>query len=288
MPRVQRSVDDIGSCEFYHVIDLPSGTTTPGQWDIRGHAPEYLGDVNFHSKQVIEIGPASGFLSFYMEECGAKVTCIEPPLSDLWDFVPQRAQILDPFKAGFIGHIQRIRNGFWYCHTQRRSKVTLYEESAYALPSTLGRFDVGVLAAILLHCSSPVRLIQSMAHLVEKTIIITDLFFPDLEGQPVSRLPQGQTIQHAIRGGNFLLSFLLTIFRFLVLQIAACRFTRRRYMIRHIKCSLLSRNALRIPQTAVISTENLARPKGFRKLGARSDPPDRRLGWVTQHGWQAS
>jgi hypothetical protein len=191
MPRVERSVDDISSCEFYHVIDLPSGTSTSGQWDIRGHAPEYLGDVNFHSKQVIEIGPASGFLSFYMEECGAKVTCIEPPLSDLWDFVPQRAHILDPFKAGFIGHIQRIRNGFWYCHTQRRSKVALYEESPYALPSTLGLFDVGVLAAILLHCNSPVRLIQSVADLVGKTIIITDLFFHDLEGLPVSRLAPG-------------------------------------------------------------------------------------------------
>ena len=32
--------------------------------------------VNFAGKRVIDIGPASGFLSFHMERAGAQVVCI--------------------------------------------------------------------------------------------------------------------------------------------------------------------------------------------------------------------
>jgi O-methyltransferase len=191
MSQIKRSVADLESCDFYHIVDLKDGTTTPGQWDLRCGVDKYLGGTDFHLKRVIEIGPASGFLSFHMEGAGAQVTCIEPPMSQFWDYVPQPAPILDKFKIIFPSHIQRIRNGFWYCHTKNQSSVALYEESAYALPSYLGRFDIGLLGAILLHSSSPLKIIESVASMVDRTLIIVDLYFSDLEGQPVSRLAPG-------------------------------------------------------------------------------------------------
>jgi O-methyltransferase len=191
MSKIERSVTDLTICEFYHIICLKDGTITPGVWDLRSGVDKYLGGVDFRLKRVIEIGPASGFLSFHMEGAGAKVTCIEPPMNQTWDYVPQPVAILEKFKTTFSSHIQHIRNGFWYCHTKNQSSVALYEEDAYALPSSLGRFDIGLLGAILLHTSSPLKIIESVASLVDKTLIIVDLYFSDLEGQPISRLAPG-------------------------------------------------------------------------------------------------
>lgn len=191
MPQIEHQVTDLSSCEFYHVVDLMNGSQTPGVWDLRDGVRDYLGGVDFLDKKVIEIGPASGFLSFHMEDQGARVTSIEPPINQLWDYIPQSSGVLEDFKSVFPAHISRIRNGFWYCHTKKGSAVELHEESAYDLPASLGMFDIGLLAAVLLHTRSPVGIMESVAKLVKDTIIITELYFEDLEGQPVSRLAPG-------------------------------------------------------------------------------------------------
>ena len=191
MPRIERQVTDISSCEFYHVVDLPDGSQTPGVWDLRQGVGQYLGGVDFSGKRIIEVGPASGFLSFHMEAHGGRVVSIEPPITQLWDYVPQPSRILDDFRAIFPPHISRIRNGFWYCHNKKGSTVELFEENAYDLPQSLGTFDIGLLSAVLLHTRSPVAMMESMAKLVTDTMVITELYFTDIEGPPVSRLAPG-------------------------------------------------------------------------------------------------
>ncbi|MGH9967680.1 MAG: class I SAM-dependent methyltransferase, partial [Pyrinomonadaceae bacterium] len=69
-PRLVTSTDD---CLFYHTLDVPGYGTIPGFWDIRGNESEYLGGVDFTGTRVLEIGPASGQLSFFMERAGAEV-----------------------------------------------------------------------------------------------------------------------------------------------------------------------------------------------------------------------
>jgi len=44
--RVHKEVLSLEACEFYHVVDLPDGTTTTGQWDLRRTADVYLGSVD--------------------------------------------------------------------------------------------------------------------------------------------------------------------------------------------------------------------------------------------------
>ena len=185
--RIERTVTDEAQCAFYHVVELEDGTVTEGQWDLRPGFDDYVGHFDFQGKSVLEIGPASGYLSFEMERRGAEVTAIEPPLTTLWDYVPRPTVKAKQFEREFRGHIEQVRNGFWFLHNQKKSKVRLLEADAYNLPSDLGRFDVGLLGSVLLHCSSPVEMIASMARRVNDTIIICELFAGDLVG-PTCRL----------------------------------------------------------------------------------------------------
>jgi hypothetical protein len=186
--RVYREVTSIEDCDFYHVVDLPDGTTTRGQWDLRTTADEYLGNVEFSGKRVLEIGPASGFLSFHMEACGARVAVIEPPMESFWDLVPYAAVNLDEVRATFASHVERIRNSFWYLHRLRNSNVESYEVDAYQIPVQPRKFDMAVLASVLLHTSSPVRLLASAAALVTDQIVIVERYFEGLADRPVCRL----------------------------------------------------------------------------------------------------
>ena len=64
-------IDALADCNFYHTTDIPGVGTVEGQWDLREGVDAYLGGYDFSGKRVLEIGPATGFLTFHMEKCGA-------------------------------------------------------------------------------------------------------------------------------------------------------------------------------------------------------------------------
>ena len=84
-----RKVEDVADCYFYHTMELPGRGVIEGRdWDLRGRVDEYLGNVDFGGQRVLEIGPASGFLTFEMEKRGADVISVEVTDEHGWDFVP--------------------------------------------------------------------------------------------------------------------------------------------------------------------------------------------------------
>jgi O-methyltransferase len=188
IPKSLRVVTDKRLCEFYHVSELPDGEVTTGQWDLRDTVGQYLGNTDFSGKRVLEIGPASGFLTFHMERQGARVICIEPSLQNVWDFVPQAAVDLDSVKQDFIRHQERVRNSFWYLHRVYSSQAECYEADAYRIPEPMRKFDIGLLTAVLLHVSSPVKMLESLANVVAEKIIIVDAYIEEISAQPVARL----------------------------------------------------------------------------------------------------
>ena len=151
---------DPADCHFYHRLEVPGLGETDGPWDLRAGVSEYLGHVALAGKTVLEIGPASGFLSFWMEGQGAKVTCLEPDIEHFWDLVPTAKANLLAFHEDFRGHIVRIRNSFWLAHERLGSKVKVVQGSAYSLPDDFGPFDISVLSAVLLHTKLPVEIIS--------------------------------------------------------------------------------------------------------------------------------
>jgi len=60
-------------CDFYHSVDLADGRSIAGAWDLRGNEDAYFGGVDVAGKRVFEPGPASGYLTGWMEGRGAEV-----------------------------------------------------------------------------------------------------------------------------------------------------------------------------------------------------------------------
>jgi hypothetical protein len=91
-------------------------------------------------------------------------------------------------RSAFGSHIERIRNSFWYLHQLYDSSVECYEVDAYRIPPQPTKFDIGVVASVLLHVSSPVRMLESVAAVVGDRIILTERYFPELADWAVCRL----------------------------------------------------------------------------------------------------
>ena len=148
---------------------------------------DYLGKVAFAGQRVLEIGPASGFLTFEMEKRGAEVVSVEVIAEHHWDFVPYPAkkleEVVGPHRVGIL----RSKNSYWFSHAAHQSKAKVYYGDVYNLPAALGQFDIAVMGSVLLHCRDPLRIVEQCGKMA-RLLIITDLFHPDLEGTAVCRL----------------------------------------------------------------------------------------------------
>ena len=181
-------VEDAADCYFYHTMELPGHGVLEGRdWDLRAGVDEYLGKVDFAGQRVLEIGPASGFLTFEMEKRGADVASVEVTEEHGWDFVPYPAEKLQDVFGPRRIVMQQLKNSYWFSHAAHGSKAKVYYGDVYNLPDALGQFDIAVMAAVLLHCRDPLRIVEQCGR-IARLLIITDGFHVDLEGAPVCRL----------------------------------------------------------------------------------------------------
>jgi hypothetical protein len=84
-------------------------------------------------------------------------------------------------------YMEYMRNGFWFAHRALGSRAKVYYGTVDTLPTSVGRFDVALLAAVLLHCRDPLTVIDVCASRAD-TLIIVEVLWEDLEGQAVQRL----------------------------------------------------------------------------------------------------
>jgi hypothetical protein len=61
----------------------------------------------------------------------------------------------------------------------------MIEADPYDIPEAAGQFDIGVLAAVLLHCRNPFDMLESVARRVRGTMIVTEEHNPALGPAPV-------------------------------------------------------------------------------------------------------
>src|SRR5271165_1314532 len=96
-------VPDIKDCYFYHRMDIPGLEEVKSSWDLRGCIGPYLGDYDFKGKRVLDVGSASGFLTYSMEKAGAEVVSFDMATGAQWDVVPQRKHRKD--LPGFMARL---------------------------------------------------------------------------------------------------------------------------------------------------------------------------------------
>lgn len=172
-----RHVESPAGCFFYHTMDLPGLGEVRGHWDLRGRFNEYVGGVDLTGKSVIDVGAATGFLSFEAETSGAaRVLSFDIADARQQTFLPFKDKLYsrDPerWAAEYGAEIERWKNAYWLCHRLLGSKAEVYYGNIYDLPRELGQFDVAIVGSVLEHLSDQITALASIARLTKETIVV--------------------------------------------------------------------------------------------------------------------
>ena len=144
--------DEAAPVDWWHTIELPDGSVTPGGWDLRDTAGA-IPWPDLRGKGCLDVGTADGFWAFEMERRGAaEVLATDVP---------------SPFQA-------RARARFEYAREQLGSGVRYEERDVFQVE---GEFDVifpgyvlqmvrdpiGALAAMRRVCSGQLLLLETIS-----------------------------------------------------------------------------------------------------------------------------
>jgi SAM-dependent methyltransferase len=158
-------------------MEFPELGLVRGQWDLRGRFEDYVSGVPVAGKSVLDIGTATGFLSFEAEKLGANrvVSC---DLSDAKQqrFIPFKGkpyyQDNEQFTADHAVEIERWKNAYWLCHRLLNSQAKVFYGDIFQLPPALGQFDVAIVGAVLEHLNDQITALASIARLTKETLVI--------------------------------------------------------------------------------------------------------------------
>lgn len=208
----------LSDCQFYHTMDVPGMGTIQGfeggNWDLRGVIGEMLKHATLDKKRVLEIGPASGLLTFEMERRGAQVVAIEIPPKHKFDIVPW-PQVKEAWQAGTEAAWVPITNAWWLAHEKFNSKAQMCYVGAYDLEqANIGTFDVGIMANMLLHNRDPLRIINNVVAKGVSQIVIVEQFHHDLEpcGLPLINFHPNPNVEGGEANWNVWWRFTTTYF----------------------------------------------------------------------------
>jgi SAM-dependent methyltransferase len=173
-----RHVESLADCFFYHTMDLPGFGEVRGHWDLRGRFKEYTGGADLAGKSVIDVGAATGFISFEAEKSGAaRVLSFDIADPRQQTFLPFKDKLYsrDPVRWAeeYGAEIEQWKNAYWLCHRLLNSKAEVYYGNIYELPSELGRFDLAIVGSVLEHLNDQITALASIARLTKETIVIT-------------------------------------------------------------------------------------------------------------------
>ena len=148
-----------------------------GHWDLRGRFDDYLGGVSVAGKSVLDIGTATGFLSFESENHGAsKVVSFDLSDPRQQAFIPFKDKLYYRDYESFMSYhavkVERWKNAYWLCHRLLQSRAKVFYGDIYRLPQALGQFDVAIVAAVLEHLNDQITAMGSIARVTKEMMVI--------------------------------------------------------------------------------------------------------------------
>ena len=156
--------------EFYHVIDLPDGTRTPGKMDQRDQ-PQYLGlhEKSLAGLRVLDIATLDGFWAFWAERQGAEhVLAIDVDRYEKYDWGHD-----GPDKSiGALAHQDKAAV-FQYLKERLGSRVVKETLSVYELaPARHGAFDLIFCYGLLYHLRHPLLALDRARAVCRGAVIV--------------------------------------------------------------------------------------------------------------------
>ena len=183
-------VESPSECRFYHTLDLPISGSQQGQWDLRGRFDEYVGGIQFAGKTVLDVGTASGFLTFEAEKRGGSVVSADALDARAWERIPIKGSLYAEDYPKWLSSnnegLTRTKKSYWLAYREFNSNAKVYYGNAYALPPELGQFDIVIVGQILVHLQDVVRALASAANRCANTLVIAEGMIHD--DKPMSKL----------------------------------------------------------------------------------------------------
>ena len=171
-----RVVSELDECVFYHSTELPGFGLVEGQWDLRGRFDDYVAGVDVQNKRLLDVGTASGFLSFEAERRGAEVVSFDAASPELTTPLPieRVRRDVDAHNRVIGDYLDSLKNSYWLSHRLFESRARVHYGNILSLPESLGTFDVVLIGQILTHLRDPLGALSSLAERCGGTMIIVD------------------------------------------------------------------------------------------------------------------
>lgn len=188
---------DLADLYFYHTIEIPGLGLMAGPWDLREGLEPYLGKFDYAGRTVLEIGPASGFVTAALEERGATIVAVDLPLTEEADKFPLSRDL--PREPGFYAsRLRGTRSSFWLVHRVLDLKALLIESNVDKLDPAVAGFDAAIICNVMQHRRDPISMLLNVSDRA-RTLVVTeaDWFDGANDAKPVMEL-----VTPAIRGGR--------------------------------------------------------------------------------------
>jgi tRNA (mo5U34)-methyltransferase len=156
---------------WYHTIDLPDGTATPGEYDLRGVVERLPIPSSLEGLRCLDVGSRDGFYAFELERRGA-AHVVSLDIDDPADIdLPARGS--DPDSV--LPELERGNQAFAAAREALGSSVERRLQSVYSLDrGEVGRFDLAVLGTLLHHLRDPVGALTSLRRVLDGRLLIVD------------------------------------------------------------------------------------------------------------------
>lgn len=188
-PEAQALWERVRTIAWYHTLDLGNGIKTPGYYDHNPYLDRYNLPTDFRGQRVLDVATYDGFWAYQFERRGADtVVGLDIDRVCEIDLAPtvRRAmtedQLNHPTGAGFMLAKEVLQ-----------SNVQRIACNVYALsPERVGTFNVVHCGDLLLHLCNPIMALQNIYAVTEDYALISDCYFPELDGLGLERAMQYQ------------------------------------------------------------------------------------------------